>query len=535
MRGSRSRLAGNCAMLWAPSMTICTQVVAVALTATCLGLAPFLASGCSLRYDPDDLGGDGDGPDGGSGVEPDADPAALDFEVVPDRVFEGSGGALAEGDIDLVRAIPVVLRGQNMSSDMAVTLNGGGFANSLIEEDELAVSSDGKWAALSLHMPIRPDLTQGMFETISVRVENAAGDRTRRLIVSGLDTFAPVGGVFDTSEEPLAARYSHAVLSGNIAARGSEPFRLVAMAGITVSGSLAADAAGAAPGAGGCAGGEIASPSPCGPGSGGAGGTLSGGGGGGFGAAGSEGNGGDPGAGGQLAGDGSLVPLPPTANSLVRGAGGGGGGQLLSLAGGQPGGGGGGVIELSTPGVLRLTDSAVVSANGSAGRNSGVCATGGGSGGAGSGGAILLRTGASLATGAGAQVRALGGPAVGPNSCFGGAGGAGRIRVDSPEVPEMTTEPAAQRRAIFARDVPVVTRDQVLSLPVHGAPATAYNFYLENPPRAVSNAMTDETGAGAGDVSLIPGLNHICVSDRPPSEVNSFDEASNCVDVAYVP
>jgi hypothetical protein len=492
---------------------------------------------CSLRYGTDDLRGEdaGDEPDSGmpdGAPEADADPAALDFRILPAELFEGEGSALVEADLDLVRPVPIVLRGQNLSDDMTVVVDGAGFDRSLV--DEIAVSDDGTWAALALRIPIRPELAQGMFETLELRGENAAGDVTRGLTVRGLDSFEHGGGLLDTGTTAIAARYSHVVLEGAIAARGAAPVRLIATAGIAVSGSLRADASGAAPGAGGCAGGAIATAAPCGDGAGGGAGPLSGGGGGGFGAAGSGGTGDGGAGGGQATGDGTLVPLPPAEGSLSRGSGGGGGGQLLNLTGGQPGGGGGGVVELTTGAVLRLGGSALVSANGVSGGISASCLLGGGSGGAGSGGAILLRAGASLAAGQGAQVRAAGGAATGTGNCIGGAGGAGRIRIDSPDLGDLVDEPAAQRGAMFSRDVPVVTRDEILAVSMRGAPGATYDLYLGESDEPETSVTADGSGLGTADVALEPGFNRICISGSAADEL-SYPEARNCLTVAHVP
>jgi hypothetical protein len=508
-----------------------------------LGLGLASAPSCMWLYDTDKISGDDedgvDGPDDGvdSGSPADAaDPSALDFQLIPAELFEGEGTAFDPKDVERVRQVPIVLRGQNLSSDMVVTIDGVGFEAVVVEE--VAVSPDGYWAAFALRVPVLPDLAQGMNDTIQVRVESSDEVVTRPLTVRGLDSFEQAGGMIDTSDAAIEARYSHVVLDGEIVARGTAPLRLVATAGISVSGALRADAAGQTPGAGGCGGADRGQTPNCGPAAGKVGGTVSGGGGGGFGTAGAhgapvDGAGGD---GGEAAGDSTLVPLPPAASSAARGAGGGGGGTLLNLTGGFPGGGGGGIVELTTPAILRLADGAVISASGAAGMPTGGagCALGGGSGGGGSGGAILLRGGTSFEAGAVAQVSAVGGPQVGPANCFGGAGGAGRIRIDSADPIDVVDQPAAAVGPMIAGGAPLITRSSAISLSVRGAAATTYDLYVGEANQPAGSIATDKDGLGSANVVLETGANLVCVSESSPAEL-AHPEAKNCVVVAHVP
>jgi hypothetical protein len=519
-----------------------------------LGLGFVFVPGCSWLYDPRDLPGsardsgagadddgsgdapgDGDGQgDGNADAAPgaDADPAALDFQLVPAELFEGEGSAFDAGDLERVRAVPIVLRGQNLSADMTVTLDGAGFESAPV--DDLAVSPDGRWAAFALRVPVRPDLLQGMNDSIEVRVESFE-EVTRVLTVRGLDAFERTGGVIDTGATAIRARYSHVVLAGDITARGPAPLRLVATAGIAISGSLRADGAGAAPGAGGCGGGGIGATPSCGAAAGRGAGTVSGGGGGGFGGGGNSGAGSAAGAGGQAAPDTMLVPLPPASGSTSRGAGGGGGGPLLNLTGGEPGGGGGGVVELTTPAVLRL-GAALITANGAAGTPTGGlgCVLAGGSGGAGSGGAILVRAGGSLAADPGARLRAAGGPQIGPAGCRGGAGGAGRIRIDSADPVELDDQPAVALGPMIGGDAPVVTRSETIALAVRGASQSTYDLYLGEANQPAGSVATGANGLGSASVTLAAGPNLVCVSASGPADL-SYPEAKNCVSIAYVP
>jgi hypothetical protein len=513
------------------------------VTVVVLGMGLASAPSCAWLYDTDKIEGGGlDADDGADGQDdapdsgtPDADADALDFQLIPAELFEGDGSAFDPEDLERVRPVPIVLRGQNLSSDMVVTIDGAGFEALVVEE--VAVSPDGRWAAFALRVPVLPDLAQGMNDTIQVQVDSFE-DLTRPLIVRGLDAFERSGGMIDTSKESIAARYSHVVLDGEIVARGTEPLRLVATAGISVSGALRADAAGQEPGAGGCGGGNRGETPNCGPAAGEQGGTISGAGGGGFGSPGAQGApvDGTGGAGGDAASDSTLVPLPPASSSAARGAGGGGGGTLGGLLGGFPGGGGGGVVELTTSAVLRVADGAVISASGASGTpTDGLgCVDGGGSGGGGSGGAILLRGGTSLEAGAVAQVRATGGGQVGPGGCFGGAGGAGRIRIDSADPIDIVDQPEAAVGPMIAAGAPVISRGATISLSVRGDVATTYELYQGEANQSAGSIATGKDGLGSANVFLEPGANLICVSESSPAEL-AYPEAKNCVAIAYVP
>ena len=494
-----------------------TQVLAAGLLA---------AGGCSLVYDPDHLRAGRDG-----GTRADADPEALFVaKVTPDLVFEGEGSSHDPEQESMVRAIPIVLEGQNMTPETVFTIEGLGQGGTI---DDVTVSGDGHFAAFALRVPIVDDLGDGeQGEALAIHLDKAGETADAPLIqVVGLDELEQAGGTLDTDR--LRPMYTHVLLSGQVSAAGSAPLRIVATAGISLAGTLRADA-GTAPkaGPGGCAGGGRAESSNCGDGSGEAGetsGSPGGGGGGGYGTDGTAGAGGGGEAGGA-AGQKFLVPLPPADGATAHGAGGGGGGDSAVPDTGTIGGGSGGSIELSTPAVFSMTASAALSAAGGAPGSFTSCATGGGGGG-GSGGAILLRAG-RLAAEAGAAAQAPGAGGNGDPGCRGGAGGSGRIRIDRGNDVIIDADPAAFIGATpIADGLPVVVTGAALVLGVRGEASKSYQVYLgEGGPLAFE---TEPDGTASPEVMLEAGLNRLCVQAASGANLD-YQESKNCVNVAYI-
>jgi hypothetical protein len=507
-------------------------------TLSLLALAGVLAtaSGCSLRYDPDDLGDDGadDDDDDGSNVGPDE---LFVERVFPPLVREGEGVAIDPDES--VRAIPIVLFGQNMTADTTFSLSGDGIEN---QEVAAQVSSDGTWAAFELRLPIVPDNAGTRDVDLLIRVSN--GDETREVELTQrlLPEFRRASDdEINTDDPPFdeggIVEFSRVELNGGtIRVTGEAPFRVVAYGGISVSGVLDASGGGPEPGAGGCEGAGAQMEADCGPGSGGAGdfGTLGsvGGGGGGFGSVGQNGAGaqGAFGRGGMANGDPSLVPMPPADGAPA----GGGGGVGL-------GGGSGGIVELTTPGVLAL--SGRVRASGASGECN--AQVGGVGGGGGSGGAILVRAG-GLAERISATLEAIGGPEV-DCAAAGGAGGDGRIRIDLPPLPEgasVSTETSAafSGPAFDTAAIPTVSAESALQLTIQGAPESMYVLSISSPDGATDAERTKpgimvETGSeGVGEttVELWEGFNQLCLQAVPSADPDSYPEAANCLTVAYI-
>ncbi|HUS63387.1 MAG TPA: hypothetical protein VMZ28_02550 [Kofleriaceae bacterium] len=484
-------------------------------------MAAALLVGCSWVYDADDLRGRGDGAPGSG---PDADPDALHvFEVRPggfleEDLLEGEGSSAIDGDAaEGVRAIPIVLDGQNMTDDTTITVDGAGFEDVAVDA---TVSADGHLAAFELRVPL------GLDEEGSLRIElhKPETDETftpRLVVVHDLTALERDGGQIDTDDvEPY---YTNVVLSGVVTATGDAPLRIYATAGIEIDGTLRADGAEQEAGPGGCAGGDAGTAALCGDGSGG--GDLGGGGGGGYGSAGTEGED-SGGAAGDETGKEYLVPLAKEGE--FTGAGGGGGGAAA-------GGGSGGVIELTSPAIVSFGSGAIVSANGGQGVGGDVACTLSGNGGGGSGGAILVRAGAAILAAVDARIEALGGTgATGGSGCDGGDGGAGRIRIDGPGEELPSLEPADYHAGpAFAAPIPPITQESSLSVLLRGKTNTDYEVILNggSSPTVIS---TDGSGTGEDDVSLEPGLNRLCVRVSPAADL-TYPESKNCATVAYIP
>ncbi len=438
------------------------------------------ASGCSLRYDPDDLGSGGD--DGG-GEDPGeaAGPEELFVHrVYPPEVFEGQGYVADPDDEASVRAIPMVLYGQNMTADTEFTVSGVGFLPKTVDAQ---VSASGRWAAFELRLPVIDDDEDPRdVELVIELVKGGESHKTtvvhhllRELRVESDGTSEEISTDSLTRDPTGVARFSAVNLRGLVQVRGAAPFRVFAYSSITLIGFLDGSGAGTTPGAGGCVGAEVAESAPCAPGAGQPGGAgiiglaAGGGGGGGFASSGTRGGGAamQRGAGGVANGEPSLVPMPPGGGAQP--AGGGGGGQNEIAQGGGPGGGSGGVIELTTPGVL-VTGSAVVQTDGAAG---GACAGVGGGGGGGSGGAIMVRAGQLAEAdgeGPGAiTLQAIGGVGGECGTATGGDGGNGRIRVDVPDGESVTATPKAfDAPAFVTGSIPAVTAEAEILDPDQG-------------------------------------------------------------------
>jgi len=496
----------------------------MSLAYSCALAAAVATAGCSLVYDPDDLRAGRDG-----GASADAGPNDLFVaRVTPDSVFEGEGSSYDPELEEMVRRIPIVLEGQNMTAETDFTIEGLGLDMAI---EDVQVSGDGHFAAFALRVPILDAVGDGdMSESLSIHLDKAGETTNAPLIeVTGLDALELDGDGLDADE--LHGSYTHVRLSGEVTATGSAAIRIVATAGIEIDGTLRADAGSApSPGPGGCPGGGSATAADCGTGSGKAGESSAspgGGGGGGYGTGGTAGSGGAGQAGGT-AGQKFLVALPPAEGATAHGAGGGGGGDNVATAGAR-GGGSGGTLELTTPATFTMSGTALLSAAGGDGQDS-TCTVGGGGGG-GSGGAILIRAG-RLLVGDGAEAVAPGGQGAGDPSCLGGNGGKGRIRIDRGSGAGIAADPTAFIGAApILDDLDVIVTDATLVVPVRGDASASYQIFVgDGGPRAFD---TGADGTANPDVMLEPGLNRLCVQVAAGANLD-FPESTNCVNVAYI-
>jgi hypothetical protein len=510
------------------------------------------ASGCSLRYDTDDLGGGGetdDGSDDGIYGGPDAAPGALHVQAVfPFLALEGEGASLDPEQMQMVRPIPIVVAGANFTPDTTFTVEGEG-----VDRQEVAaiVSGDGKWAAFEWRIPVDEEVGRGSDLPLTIVVEKGDEEKTGSFVRQMLNEIDQTDGTIDTGDLQDGVIHSHVRLRGAVTGVGSRPLRLIGIAGVSVQGVLSADAPNQNGGPGGCPGGSLGQQSNCGAGSGGAGGggllAGGGGGGGGFGA-----DDATPGSGGKTAGTKggisgreSLVLLPPDGDN--RGAGGGGGGPILNVtappadADVNAGGGSGGVIELSSPAFVELEGS-IVTANGA---NGGDCGLGlSGAGGGGSGGAILVRAGTALLAGQGMTLQARGGVGGGNGECAGGNGGIGRIRVDQPNESGIGTVPEAYRGPAFLPGLPVISREQELAVMIRGSDQKSYRLRIITIDPASGNErlaleqVTTSDGVAAATVTLFEGHNRLCAEADPEvdlSDPDDYRESQNCLNIAYIP
>ncbi|HLU65232.1 MAG TPA: hypothetical protein VKZ63_03115 [Kofleriaceae bacterium] len=494
-------------------------------------VAGVLLHGCSVVYDADDLRGSAH--EGGFLLD----------AVQPDRVLEGEGSA-ATG-----RPIPIVLGGHDIPAAATVSIRrapgcGASGADAAAQpaavalaESPLEVSGDRTVAAFSLSVPVDPALASGDSARIFLTVSDGTRCQEVELEVIGLDELELAGGTLATDVDELAPVYSTVQFTGPVLLEGAAPARFVATAEIVIDAAIAADCDDSgAPGAGGCAGGPPSVRGGCGAGGGGPGpsGVLQvgpGGGGGGHAGPGDKGAGDTPeNAGGAATGDETLVPPrggDPAAGARGHGGGGGGGG-LLSGTGGH-GGGGGGVIELTSGGVVRITEAGSIRAAGGDGAD----ATGGGGGG-GSGGGVLIRAAAELdAAGVTPRVSAPGG-AGGEGDSRGGDGADGRVRIDSPggDPSYLVTDAARWRGPMIAPSLPPVVRTSPVEVTVSGVPGGRYGLMLHR--GEVLEVLIGPSGEGTIAAPLEPGRNVICALVTPDAEV-SVREAASCRAVALVP
>jgi hypothetical protein len=249
-----------------------------------------------------------------------------------------------------------------------------------------------------------------------------------------------------------------------------------------------------------------------------------------------------------VSGRASLVPLPAAGAVDNRGAGGGGGGQILSgaragTADASTGGGSGGVIELTSPGIVNLTG--LVSVNGGNGGSCGALTLLTGGGGGGSGGAILVRAGTRLD--GNATLQALGGAGGSSEAaCAGGQGGVGRIRIDRPSSDGLVADPAPFFGPAFAPGLPVVSREERVSVALTGQDQTAYRLRVigldpadgADRVKVVAEPVTISNGSGQAEVTLYAGHNRVCAEADPEAnltDVDAYRESQNCLSIAYIP
>jgi hypothetical protein len=493
-------------------------------------------SSCTFLFNPDDLTAARDG-----GAEPPADAEPLDpgefgiSGVMPSSVLEGEGTAWA---------VPVIVSGQEFTSDIQVVLNGAGFDQ---QEVPAVIYPGGRSLAFPLRVPVLPDTGRGDTAVVVVTVRQGTQSDTIPVVITGLDELV----LSDLGETTLSAAdldplYSRIVIDQDVDFIGNDPIRLVATAEIQLQARVTADgqegaeetnvgAPGGAGGPGGCAGGSLQAAGDCGTGGGGGNQRDDSAGGGGHGTMGTPGGGNPTAPGGAETGRPDLVPL-----ASERGNGGGGSAQ-------GTGGGGGGIVELTSQGTFTISDNAEIFADGGRG-GPGRCedAVVVGSGGGGSGGTILLRSWNAfndLVNEPRLSVRGGAGGLMGPNDdCVeaGGAGGFGRVRVDTaglnglPRFAEITPEPfqGPLFRNIDNAGTPVsvITTQSQITLEATGQRSTGFTLDVNG----TTQPLTMSAGGTASVVvQLGLGLNKICAKTSADTLL-FVSEGVQCISIVSI-
>jgi hypothetical protein len=481
-----------------------------------------ILSGCSFVYNPSNLG---------AGIDADSiadvDPTMLTLtDVYPAQVYEGAGTGNSRPSL-------LVIYGHQIAPDATVTITPATPDPSTVTITSTTISRDHNFIALTVGVDDDQIDDDNMKVPLSIAVSQSAGafhaELASSVMLMHLDQLKAA-----PTENPPKQLYSTIAISDPIMfATGKSHVLMRAVGSITIGGKITADAAGAAPGPGGCAGGAIAGDGldknsdghDCkGRGFTVASGGLSGGGGGG---AGFHDNGG-PGTGGGGAG-GAMSGTDQLADATLNVPSGGGGGATSAVLGsGAIGGGGGGSIEITAGGDLSI--SAGVSANGAAGGN----ANSGGGGGGGAGGSILIRAGGTATVGSLTVNDGMGGTSGGLGTA-GGAGSVGRTRIDAPNI----ITGATYFGPTFVNP-PSTSTEQVMSLMVHGAigDTTMVGQAFDRDGNAVDHGgftpAFNGTGIAMPSFSLKAGYNNVCVTVQGGNAF-TLPESANCTEIAFLP
>lgn len=480
-----------------------------------LGLV--LCAGCSFVYNPDHLSGSSDANTSDVEVIADVDPTMLKLtDAWPAQVYEGAGTGNA-------RPALVVVYGHQIAEDAVVTITPPS-----VKIVSATVAGDHNFIALAVQVDDDGMDNDGTTEPLTLAVSQRGGMYNDVLDASVL-SLVHLNALTGTDvTRPL---YSQVAIAGPLAlaADATQPrFQLHAVGGISIGGAVTADAAGTAPGPGGCAGGAVgadgaaqnAAMQDCaGRGRAVAGGINGGGGGGaGFKIKGDSGtaSGGD---------GGDAVPSTQLANLSASVPAGGGGGAKATATGGSAGGGGGGSVEITAGGDISIP--AGISANG--GKSADVSS--GGSGGGGAGGVILVRAGGAAMLGALSVAHGAPG-AKGSLGNLGGAGSDGRTRVDA------TNAVAADYAGPMFVAPPVVSLDQTTTLSLRGAigDTSMTGQVLDRDGNPIATFAPSFNGAGLANptLTLKAGYNKVCVTVAGGNAF-TLPESTNCTEIAFLP
>lgn len=480
--------------------------MAVAVTFVVVG-------GCSLIYNPDNLGKNADAKSFQDAPPPDTEiiyppnPADLSLmSIYPATIDEGRGSNNSRDAL-------LVLRGSNFdgSDDLVVTLtpDDGGEAFTF----DTTVGGDHNFIALSVVAPVDSTCNEGTMHTYDVAIdETGATAQTLpgalalichdELMGSGSGGSGSVA--LDTGT--LKAIYSQVKITGALTLSGTANAIIKSASTIEIDGVISANASGQTPGPGGKPGGGIAQ---VGMGAGGGGTALLSGGGAGFFGPGTAGSAG--GAGGAMIGDTSI-----SSYATNYASGGGGDGTLGAI--GSVGGGGGGTIELTASGDITI---------------SAVSALGGGvnaATGAGAGGVIVVRPIGGTTHGM-ATLNVAGGTP-------GTVASAGRTRVDG----QTDSTIVANYHGPGFGAVPLVSAGvQVATIPMTAQTSEVVNGSVISQDGFITafsfDGGEDLTGKGYGlGMAMVPltaGHNRVCVVVLGGDQ--NTDTATDCIEMAFLP
>ncbi|MEO8550136.1 MAG: hypothetical protein ABI678_09180, partial [Kofleriaceae bacterium] len=472
-------------------------------------------------YNPDHVDPTNDANTADVEVVADVDPTMLTLtDAYPVEVFEGAGTGGAHPAL-------VVIYGRQIAPDAVVTIT----PDNAVKVVATTVAGDHNFLALSLEVDDDAVDNDGLLVPLSIAVAQAGGTYhdvlDAKVSVHHLDalTAVPTGA--------LRERYSQVAITGDWTLGAGPHLAVRAVGSISITGKVNANAVGATPGPGGCAGGAIgidgaaqnAETRICtGRGHAVAGGLLNGGGGGGAGfVVKGESGASSGGVGGDAFG---TKQVPSFADAVPSG---GGGGAKNTGAGGGAGGGGGGAVEFTAGGDLAIPMG--ISAHGGKGTD----VTNGGGGGGGDGGVILVRAGGTTTLGTLDVARGEPGLKTGTgNGVAGGAGSVGRTRVDA------TTMIAADYHGPMFLAPPQISLDQNTTLAIRGdiGDQTLVGQVYDRDASAVPHGDFSPQVGGNAQASppfaLRAGYNKVCVGVAGGNAF-TLPESTNCTELAFLP
>lgn len=474
------------------------------------------ASACSVLYNPNNIGvANSDASVLDTSTDAfvgDADPTMLQLDDSGPRVLlegQGTGGS---------RPAILTITGHHFVEGVEVELLVPGGEPVMFAVDNLNLVIAPGRDVLSVPVSVPVDAMRGTgLVPLTIRVTQGAVSKQLegKLHLRNLNELGDVAITDSALIEPLYSRIDHPTLITFAVTPGKPPALFRAVSSI-VFGNITANATAAAAGPGGFAGGAV-SAAGGGVGGGQPGSVTSGAGGAGFSIAGGVGAG--AGGAGTGAAGGPLIGEPLIRGYATNHGSGGGGGS------GSIGGGGGGTIEITAGGSVRVGR---IEVNGAAAAAGGVSGGGGGAG-----GVVLIRAGSSVELAGSITANpGAGSPGTG---LAGGDGRSGRIRIDTPLlIGAAQITPPPHVGMSLDPTTPRSTRNTTQAIVAYGTLDDSFNVFVLNATGSTTSQSTALFGTTTININptLSPGYNRICVT---PNTNVSVDEATNCIDIAYLP